>query len=100
MVAQLYRRAMDSLFVASYFSQGYSGGIVACLHTSWLLPEVLFAADGQSVSCSRCQAQFAVQSLAGYKRTAPVTVYNCLIRDSPYLEDQVPVFISLRNRVD
>jgi hypothetical protein len=35
-VAQLYPRAQGSLFVASYDSQGYSGGILTRLHTgSW-----------------------------------------------------------------
>jgi hypothetical protein len=32
-VAQLYPQALGSLFLASYDSQGYSGGILACLHT-------------------------------------------------------------------
>jgi hypothetical protein len=32
-VAQLYPRALDSLFVASYDSQGYGGGILTRLHT-------------------------------------------------------------------
>jgi hypothetical protein len=31
-VAQLYSRALDSLFVASYDSQGYGGGILTRLH--------------------------------------------------------------------
>jgi hypothetical protein len=33
-VTQLYLRALGSLFVASYDSQGYSGGILTLLHTS------------------------------------------------------------------
>jgi hypothetical protein len=32
-VAQLYPRALDSLFVASYDTQCYSGGILTRLHT-------------------------------------------------------------------
>jgi hypothetical protein len=32
-VAQLYPRALGSLFVASYDSQGYGGGILTRLHT-------------------------------------------------------------------
>jgi hypothetical protein len=32
-VAQLYPQALSSLFVASYDSQGYGGGIRYCLHT-------------------------------------------------------------------
>jgi hypothetical protein len=32
-VAQLYPQAVGSLFVASYDSQGYGGGIGTCLHT-------------------------------------------------------------------
>jgi hypothetical protein len=31
-VVQLYSQAVGSLFVASYDSQGYSGGIRTCLH--------------------------------------------------------------------
>jgi hypothetical protein len=32
-VAQLYPQALGSLFIASYDSQGYGGGIWSCLHT-------------------------------------------------------------------
>jgi hypothetical protein len=32
-VAQLYPQALGSLFVASYYSQGYGGGIRTRLHT-------------------------------------------------------------------
>jgi hypothetical protein len=32
-VAQLYPRALGSLFIASYDSQGYGGGILTRLHT-------------------------------------------------------------------
>jgi hypothetical protein len=32
-VAQIYLRALGSLFVASYDSRGYSGGILSGLHT-------------------------------------------------------------------
>jgi hypothetical protein len=32
-MAQLYPRALGSLFVASYDSQGYGGGILTRLHT-------------------------------------------------------------------
>jgi hypothetical protein len=32
-VAQLYSQALGSLFVASYDSQGYGGGILTRLHT-------------------------------------------------------------------
>jgi hypothetical protein len=35
-VAQLYPRALGSLFVASYDSQGYGGGILIRLHTAAL----------------------------------------------------------------
>jgi hypothetical protein len=35
-VARLYSQALGSLFVASYDSQGYSGGIQALLHTGFL----------------------------------------------------------------
>jgi hypothetical protein len=37
-VAQLYPRALGSLFVASYDSQGSDGGILTRLHTGSLLP--------------------------------------------------------------
>jgi hypothetical protein len=41
-VAQLYPQALGSLFVASYNSQGYGGGIRPCLHTGLvvILPQV------------------------------------------------------------
>jgi hypothetical protein len=35
-VAQLYPQALGSLYIASYNSQGYSGGIQRCLHTGSL----------------------------------------------------------------
>jgi hypothetical protein len=47
----------------------------------------------------RTGLQFAVQSLNGPSRAEPVTIFYCLIWDSPNLEGQVPVFISPRNRV-
>jgi hypothetical protein len=34
-VAQLYPQALGSLFVASYYSQGYGGGMRTCLHTEF-----------------------------------------------------------------
>jgi hypothetical protein len=39
-VAQLYPQAPDSLFVASYDSQGYGGGIPTRLHTGLREPRV------------------------------------------------------------
>jgi hypothetical protein len=47
-VAQLYPQAMGSLFVASYGSQGYGGGIRPRLRTGWL----------------RCEASSATWNLA------------------------------------
>jgi hypothetical protein len=38
-VAQLYLQALGSLFVASYDSQGYGGGIRPRLHTGSLYKE-------------------------------------------------------------
>jgi hypothetical protein len=38
-VAQLYSQALGSLFVVSYDSQGYGGGIRACLHAGYSEPE-------------------------------------------------------------
>jgi hypothetical protein len=32
-VAQLYHQALGSLFIASYYSQGYGGGVPTRLHT-------------------------------------------------------------------
>jgi hypothetical protein len=37
-VAQLYPQALDSIFVASYGSQGYGGNILNPLHTGWGRP--------------------------------------------------------------
>jgi hypothetical protein len=36
-VAQLYPRALDSLFVAPYDSQGYGGGIISRLRTNFYM---------------------------------------------------------------
>jgi hypothetical protein len=63
-VAQLYSRALGSLFVASYYSQGYGGGIVTHLRTGhWTLlmgfscqSQSYITTDGQSTSLSWCQA--------------------------------------------
>jgi hypothetical protein len=52
-----------------------------------------------ALSDKRMGLQFAVQSLNGPGRTEPVTILYCLICDSPNLKDQVPIFISPRNRV-
>jgi hypothetical protein len=41
-VTQLYPRALSSLFVASYDSQGYGGGILSRLHTEMLLTQLEF----------------------------------------------------------
>jgi hypothetical protein len=40
-VAQLYPRALDSLYVASYDSQGNGGGILTRLHTGYDLYQIL-----------------------------------------------------------
>jgi hypothetical protein len=50
----------------------------------------LWREDGSAVS---------VQSLNGPSHAEHVTIFYCLIWDSPNLEGQVPVFISTRNRV-
>jgi hypothetical protein len=50
MVAQLYPRALGSLFVASYDSQGHGGGILTSLHTGhWTLLKLKLSYDRQSV---------------------------------------------------
>jgi hypothetical protein len=41
-----------------------------------------------------------MQSCNGPSRAEPITLLYCLIRDSPNLQGQVPVFISLRKRVN
>jgi hypothetical protein len=42
MVTQLYPQAPGSLFIASYYSQGYGGGILTRLHTGKIVfPEDL-----------------------------------------------------------
>jgi hypothetical protein len=51
------------------------------------------------LSDKRTGLQFAVQSLNGPSGAEPVTILYSLICDSPNLEDQVPVFISPRNKV-
>jgi hypothetical protein len=53
-MAQLYPRALASLFVASYDSQGYGGGILTFLDTG----SSYIATDGQSASSSWCRAPF------------------------------------------
>jgi hypothetical protein len=54
MVALLYPRALDPLFVASYNSQGYGGGILTRLYTSRVqsLSPSYIMTDGQSPSLS------------------------------------------------
>jgi hypothetical protein len=52
-----------------------------------------------ALSDERTSLQFAMQSLNGPSCTEPVTILDCLIWDSPNLKEQVPIFISLRNRV-
>jgi hypothetical protein len=49
-MAQLYPQALDSLFFASYYLQGYSGGIQTCLHV-W--GAELSQSQGQSQSYFR-----------------------------------------------
>jgi hypothetical protein len=52
-----------------------------------------------ALSGERTGLQFAMYSLNVRSRAEPVTILYCLIWDSPNLEGQVLVFISLRNRV-
>jgi hypothetical protein len=51
------------------------------------------------LSDERTGLQFALQSLNVLSHAEPRTIHYYLIRDSPNLEDQVPIFISPRNRV-
>jgi hypothetical protein len=53
-VAQLYPRALGSLFVASYDSQGYGGSIITRLHKVEVKSYI--TTDSQSASPSWCQA--------------------------------------------
>jgi hypothetical protein len=59
-VAQLYPRTLCSLFVASYDSHGYGGGILTLFHESncALLGSGsgYFATDSQSANLSCCKA--------------------------------------------
>jgi hypothetical protein len=57
-MAQLYPQAMGSLFVASYDSQGYGGGIRTRRHTGLLLVsgQSHVTTDGQSAGQTSCQA--------------------------------------------
>jgi hypothetical protein len=52
-----------------------------------------------ALSDERMGLQFAVQSLNDPSHAELVTIFYCLIWDSPNLEGQVPVIISPRNRV-
>jgi hypothetical protein len=52
-VAQLYPRALGSLFVASYDSQGYGGGILKRLHTGQLLLVLKSKSVARSVQFAR-----------------------------------------------
>jgi hypothetical protein len=63
-VAQLYPRALGSLSVASYDSQGYGGGIVTRLHTGLIVNQLT------------CPA-FA-QRHGSHKNIVPVAVYEPL----------------------
>jgi hypothetical protein len=62
-VAQLYPRALGSLFVASYDSKGYGGGTVARLHTG--------ATDGLNLSCLQHLGTDPVEN------TIPLLQWNC-----------------------
>jgi hypothetical protein len=56
-VAQLYPRALGSLYAASYDSQGSGGGILTRLHTGVAFGVgVLIAADRQSTSSTGYRA--------------------------------------------
>jgi hypothetical protein len=64
-VTQLYPQALGFLFVASYDSQGYGGGIRTHLHAGLISncqsqSQSQIATDGQSVSKSWCRAPSAV----------------------------------------
>jgi hypothetical protein len=53
-VAQLYPQELGSLFIASYDSQGYGGGLRTCLHVGFgkFSSQSHVANDGQSISKS------------------------------------------------
>jgi hypothetical protein len=68
-VTQLYPQSPGSLFVVSYDSQDYGGGIRPRLHASFLHPTKLtywlqshVKTDGQSASQSWCQAPSEAQA--------------------------------------
>jgi hypothetical protein len=52
-----------------------------------------------ALSEERTGLHYAVQSLNGPNRVEPVTILYCPIRDSPKMEDQVPILISPRKKV-
>jgi hypothetical protein len=67
-VAQLQPRALGSLFVTSYDSQGCGGGILTCLHTVNLASNwssSYFVTDGQSASPSWCRALLLLLEICG-----------------------------------
>jgi hypothetical protein len=80
-VAQLYPQALGSLFVASYYSQGYSTQRVR----------------------DRVTLRLAVYRQSVRLGAEPLEPHGQILRsqipDSPKLEGQVPVYISLKNRV-
>jgi hypothetical protein len=57
-VAQLFPRALGSLYVASYDSQGCGGGVLTRLHMGRFLAaeQSYVTTDGQSVNKSWCRA--------------------------------------------
>jgi hypothetical protein len=99
-VAKLYPRALGSIFVACYDSQGYGGGSGSCgrpvclsvgpqiflvpsdicgLLVEGLLP---WREDGSVIYL------YNLLSLFDPSPAAPVTIFYCLILDSPNLEGQ------------
>jgi hypothetical protein len=76
-VARLYPQALGSLFVASYDSQSYGGGIRPCLHTgvgSRSMPKLCY--DGRSVG----QSALVPSTHLGLK-TRFFPSYNCRFVD-------------------
>jgi hypothetical protein len=64
-VAHLYSRALGSLYVASYDSQGYSAGILTRLHTGLTIlqsdPKIMSRAEAETEAQAQPRAEAEVR---------------------------------------
>jgi hypothetical protein len=113
-VSRLYPLALCSLFVASYVSQGYGGGILPHLHTGILIwVWVILRSVGQSVLEQSTHLGLTTRflllsdhcgffiwgALSDERTGLSFTMYNIQYILLSQIWDQVPVFISPRNKV-